>query len=71
MEVTQEENLYLTEPLLKDTGGRAPIPATKVMRYGPSQLSPNFPQAGSLIAPKTFFNTKSPGANDLSFTLVS
>ena len=28
--------------------------ATKVMRYGPSQLGPNFPHAGFFAVPKTF-----------------
>ena len=46
-------------------------PATDVMRYGPSQLGLNFSQAGFLVFPKTFLNTKSPGANGLSFTFIS
>ena len=49
----------------------APIPATEVMRYGPSQLGPNFPYAGFFAVPRTFLNTKSPGTNGLSFTLAS
>ena len=41
------------------------------MRYGPSQLGPNFPHAGFFAVPKTFLNTKSSGANGLSFTFAS
>ena len=37
------------------------------MRYGPSQLGPNFSQAGFLVFPTTFLKTKSPGANGLNF----
>ena len=39
------------------------------MRYGPFQLGPNFPQAGFLVFPTTFLNTKSPGTNGLSFRI--
>ena len=41
------------------------------MRYGHSQLGPNFPYDGFLAVPKTFLNTKSPGASGLNFTLAS
>ena len=41
------------------------------MRYGISQLGPNFPHNGFFVVPKTFLNTKSLGANGLSFMLVS
>ena len=34
-------------------------------------LGPNFPHAGFFVVPKTFLNTKSPGASGLSFTLAS
>ena len=47
------------------------MPATEVMQYGPSQLGPSFPHAGFFAVPKTFLNTKSPGTNGLSFTLMS
>ena len=37
----------------------ASIPATKVIRYGPSQLGPSFPYVGFFAIPSTFLNTKS------------
>ena len=46
----------------------APILATEVIRYGPSQLGPNFPHAGFFAVPTTVLNTKSLGANGLNFT---
>ena len=49
----------------------APIPATEVMRYGPSQLGPSFLHVGFFTMPRAFLNTKSPYANGLSFTLAS
>ena len=48
-----------------------PMPATEVIRYGPSQFGPSFLHARFFAVPKTFFNTKSPGTSGLSFTLVS
>ena len=39
------------------------------MRYGPSQLDPNFPQAEFMVVPKTFLNTKSPDASGLALHL--
>ena len=49
----------------------AHIPATDVIRYGPSQLGPNFPQVGFLVFPTSFLKTKSPGANGFNFTFIS
>ena len=46
-----------------------PIPATEVIRYGPSLLGPNFPHAGFFAVPTTFLNTKCPGVNGLNLTL--
>ena len=40
------------------------------MRYGPSQLGPNFPHTGFFVVPRIFLNTKFPSANSLSFTLA-
>ena len=46
--------------LSKSSRKYAPILATEVMRYGPSQLGPSFPHFRFLAAPRTFLNTKSP-----------
>ena len=32
----------------------APVPALEVIRYGPSQFGPNFPQLGFLPSPQLF-----------------
>jgi len=47
------------------------MPTIKVMRYGPSQLGPNFPHAGFFAVVTTFLNTKSPGAKGLNLKLES
>ena len=39
--------------------------------YGPSQLGPNFPYAGSLVAKDTFLRTRSPILKCLGFTNAS
>ena len=46
------------------------IPATKVIRYDPSQFGQSFPHAGFLALPRTFLNIKFPGSSGLYFTFA-